>query len=409
MDLGIERIEVLLLIAAVVSMIARRLNLPYTVGLVLAGLAVALLHFPFQIALTKNLIFKAFLPPLIFEAAFQMPWKRLKHDLPVTLTLATVGVVLSAGWVTFGILSILHWPWQAALLMGVLISATDPVSVIATFKAARVHGRLGLLVEAESLFNDGTAAVLFGVALAAVGAGTGTEHDNLIASLSIVSVAISFLVTVAGGIVCGGAIGGLILLLSGRTDDPLVEITFTSVAAYGSFLLAEHFHLSGVLATLTTGVLLGNVGALGSISYKGREAVLSFWEYVGFVANSLIFLLIGMPLAHQDFAAVWIATGIVTILVILGRALAVYGCCALFAFTPRLKVSASHQHILFWGGLRGALALALVLGLPQDTPLHDTITTVAFGVVAFSIIVQGLTMTPLLKRLGEIRKPETVG
>lgn len=393
MGLSIERIEVLLLIAAVVSMIARRLHLPYTVGLVLAGFCIALTPLKLGVGLTKDLIFTAFLPPLIFEAAFQMPWKGLKRDMPVTLLLATLGVVLSAGVVAVGIRYLLGWPWEVAIIFGVLISATDPVSVIATFKAAGVHGRLGLLVEAESLFNDGTAAVLFGVALAAVGGA---------AAITAGGVLTSFVVTVVGGILCGAMVGGLTLLLAGRTEDHLVEITFTSIAAYGSFLLAEHFHLSGVLATLTAGLLLGNVGTLGAITDRGREAVLSFWEYVGFVANSLIFLLIGMPLAHQDFAATGIAIGAVTILVLIGRAVAVYGGCVLFARSSDLKVSAAHQHVLFWGGLRGALALALVLGLPATMPMRDTITTVAFGVVAFSIIVQGLTMTPLLRKLGEI-------
>lgn len=394
MELSIERIEVLLLIAAVVSMLARRLQLPYTVGLVLAGVAVAFLPLPLETRLTKDLIFTAFLPPLVFEAAFQMPWTGLKKDLPVTLTLATVGVVLSASIVTLGICYLLGWPWQSALLLGVLISATDPVSVIATFKSAGVHGRLGLLVEAESLFNDGTAAVLFGVALSLVGAAG--------AAVSVGGALLTFLITVFGGILCGAAVGGATLLLAGRTDDHLVEITFTTIAAYGSFLLAEHFHLSGVLATVTAGLLLGNIGQLGAITDKGREAVLSFWEYAGFVANSLIFLLIGMPLAHQNFAAVWKAIAVVTLLVIVGRAVAVYGPCALFLRSRTLRVSAAHQHILFWGGLRGALALALALGLPADTPLRSEIVTVSFGVVAFSVIVQGMTMTPLLRRLGEI-------
>ena len=352
MGLSIERIEVLLLIAAVVSMLARRLKLPYTVGLLAAGFLLALVRVPIEVSLTKHLIFSAFLPPLIFEAAFQMPWKPLKRDLPVTLTLATLGVVLSAGLVTGGVVWLLHWPWQIALIMGVLISATDPVSVIATFKAAGVHGRLGLLVEAESLFNDGTAAVLFGVAAATAGG----------ASLGAFGVASSFLVTVFGGILCGGLVGGVTLLLAGRTDDHLVEITFTTVAAYGSFLLAEQFHLSGVLATLTTGVLLGNVGSMGAITDKGRESVLSFWEYIGFVANSLVFLLIGMPLILINIKLVWVSIAVVTLLVLLGRAVAVYGCCALFSGSKHLKVSASHQHVLFWGGLAWGTSLGPCFG-----------------------------------------------
>ncbi|MDX1933897.1 MAG: sodium:proton antiporter [Capsulimonadales bacterium] len=395
MEHFIERTEVLLLIAAIVSMIARRLRLPYTIGLLAAGIGIALTPLTPGFSLTKELLFTAFLPPLIFEAAFQMPWKGVRRDLPVTLTLATAGVALSSGVVAVGSRYLLQWPWEVAILFGVLISATDPVSVIATFKANRVHGRLGLLVEAESLFNDGTAAVLFGVALAAIGGGAPNP----------VGIVGQFLITVFGGVLCGLAVGGFTLLLAGRTDDHLVEITFTTIAAFGSFLLAEQFHLSGVLATLTAGLLLGNVGPLGAITDRGREAVLSFWEYAGFVANSLIFLLIGMPLAHRDFLTTGSAIGVAILLVLIGRALAVYGGSALFHRAGELRVSPAHQHILFWGGLRGALAFALALALPETVPLRDTITTVTFGVVAFSIVVQGLTMTPLLKRLGAIGTP----
>ena len=398
MELQIERIELLLLVAALVSMIARRMNLPYTVGLVFAGLGIAFMALPIETGLTKDLIFKAFLPPLIFEAAFLIPWKELRRDLPVILVLATLGVLISSSIVIAGVYYGLHWPWQAALLFGVLISATDPVSVIATFKAVRAEKRLALLVESESLFNDGTAAVLFTIALAAV------TSDSAINPHGI---ALSFFFTVFGGIACGAIVGGTTLFLAGRTKDHLVEITFTTIAAYGSFLLAEHFHISGVLATLTAGLMLGNFGALGVLTDKGREAVVSFWEYIGFAVNSLVFLLIGMPLAHHDFKGVWIALVFIIFLVLISRAVGVYGSCALFKKSEHLKIPASHQHILVWGGLRGALALALALGLPATVPMRDTITTMAFGVVAFSIIVQGLTITPLMRRLGEISsKPE---
>jgi CPA1 family monovalent cation:H+ antiporter len=388
MSLSIERVEFLLLIAAIVAMTARRLRLPYTVGLVLAGVGLAFVALP-EIRLTKELIFSAFLPPLIFEAAFAIRWPELRRDLLVVVLLATVGVLLSAGITAVGMRRLAGWEWTAALLFGILIAATDPVSVIATFKEAGVQGRLRLLVEAESLLNDGTAAAMFAVALA------GIEG----ASVDILSALRAFTVLVAGSLLCGGLIGGIALGLTGRTDDHLIEITFTTVAAYGSFLLAEHLHLSGVLATLTAGLLFGNIGLL---SEKGREAVETFWEYVAFAANSLIFLLIGMRLAHQPFASMLGPMALAILLVTLGRAAAVYPLCALFAWTP-LRVERRHQHILFWGGLRGALALALALGLPPQTPQRDAITTVTFAVVAFSVIVQGVTIQPLLRRLGEIK------
>ena len=394
--IGIERIEILLLIAAVVSMLVRRLNLPYTVGLTFAGIGIAFLSLDVDIPFTKEVIFSAFLPPLIFEAAFAMHWRELKQNIGVVTSLATVGVVLSIALTTAGLIYVAGWPLLSALILGVLISATDPVSVIATFKEAGVTGRLRLLVEAESLFNDGTVAVIFGLAVAAVGA---TE------AITAGGVAITFLTTVFGGLACGGLVGYGAILLAGRTDDHLVEITFTSVAAYGSFLLAEHYHLSGVLATLTAGVIVGNVGSLGAITDRGHEAVESFWEYVGFVANSLIFLLIGIRLAKIDVGAVWLPALVTIVFVTLGRAVAVYGVSSLWIRTSQ-RVSRPHKHILFWGGLRGALALALALGLPEKLPLRAEIVAVSFVAVAFSVIVQGLTVTPLLRYLGEIRSPD---
>ncbi len=391
MNLNIERIEILLLVAAFVAILARRVKLPYTVGLVLAGTVLALFPRLAGLTLTKELVFNILLPPLIFEAAFQMEWKPLCRDLPVTLGLATVGVLLAAGLTATGVHFLLGWEWQPAVLLGVLISATDPVSVIATFKEAGVQGRLKRLVETESLFNDGTAAVLFVVALAA---GTGE-------ALSFGHVLSSFLVTFIGGILCGGLIGWLLLYVVGRTDDHLVEITSSTLAAYGSFLAAEHFHLSGVMAALAAGIVFGNFGSCGAFTDRGRAEVLSFWEYLAFVANSLIFLLIGVQLPHQNFGAVWLPLAAVIVLVLLGRAAAVYGCCAPFARSS-WRVQRSHQHILVWGGLRGALALALVFGLPPDIPRQDTLVTVVFGVVAFSVLVQGLTMPWLLRRLGAL-------
>ncbi len=380
-----------MLTASVVALLARKVHLPYTVGLVLTGIVLAAVPMAAPAPLTKHLIFFVFLPPLVFEAAFSIPWHELRRDLPVILTLATVGVLLSAGLTAAGMHYAAHWQWTTALLFGVLIAATDPVSVIATFKAAGVEGRLRVLVEAESLFNDGTAAVAFGIALTVVQGGF----------LSGSGIALSFVVTVFGGIVCGLVVAGTALLLAGHTDDHLLEIALTTVAAYGSFLLAEHFHLSGVLASLSAGLLIGNAGSLGSFTDKGREAVGTVWEYIAFLANSLIFLLIGLRLTHENFAEVWVPAIIAVVLVVLGRALAVYPCCALFARSAQ-RVPWGHQHILVWGGLRGALALALALGLPPELPQRQEITTAAFAVVTFSIVVQGVTMKPLLKKVGAL-------
>ena len=392
MKISIEYIEILLLIAAIVAMAVRRLKIPYTVGLILTGIILAVTPFPTdELEITKDLIFSILLPPLIYEAAIYIKWQELRRDLPVILTLAGVGVLLSAAITTAGMHYLAGWGWQSAILFGVLIAATDPVSVIATFKEAGVHGRLRLLVEAESLFNDGAAAVAFSIALAFAVDG----------SITVSSTLQTLVITVAGGILCGALVAGGVLLLAGRTNEHLIEITLTTVAAYGSFLLAEHFHLSGVLASLVAGLLTGNVGSLGSFSDKGRDAVVSFWEFIAFAVNSLIFMFLGISGAYQDFSNLLLPITVAVAMMFAGRALSIYPLSALFSRST-LQISPNHQHILFWGGLRGALALALALGLPPEMPDREAITAVAFAVVACSIFVQGLTMVPLLRKLKEI-------
>jgi CPA1 family monovalent cation:H+ antiporter len=392
MELSIVRGLLLLLMAAsVVAMMTRRLRLPYSVGLVATGMALALLPFAPKISFTKDLIFSVLLPPLIFEAAFYLRWNELRRELPVILTLASAGVALSGAVTAVGMHYFAGWEWPGALVFGSLIAATDPVSVIATFREAKVHGRLRLLIEAESLFNDGTAAVAFGIAvLFAMGEG-----------LTTLGLMKALLTTVGGALLCGVVVGAVALFLTKRTEDHLVELTFTMVAAYGSFLLAEGFHFSGVFATITAGLIIGNWGPLGALSNQGREAVQAFWEFAAFVANSLVFLLIGMEETSQHFAALWLPVAVGIVFVILGRAVSVYPMCVLFARSG-LRVTLRHQHALLWGGLRGALALALALGLPIDLPRRAEIITVSFAVVAFSVFVQGLTILPLLRAIGEI-------
>lgn len=392
MNISIEYIATFLLIAALVVMAARRLKIPYTIGLMVTGIVLAISPFPSDdIDITKDLIFTIFLPPLIYEAAIYIKWQELRRDLPVILTLATVGVILSAVVTALGMHYWAGWGWQSAILFGVLIAATDPVSVIATFKEAGVHGRLRLLVEAESLFNDSVVAIAFSIALVFAAGGSIT----MLGSLQ------TLVITVTGGILCGALVAGSVLLLAGRTDDHLIEITLTTVAAYGSFLLAEHFHLSGVLASLVAGLMTGNIGSLGSFTDKGREAVVSFWEFIAFIVNSLIFMLIGIRAAYQDFTNLLLPITIAIVTMFAGRALAIYPLSALFSRST-LHVTLHHQHILFWGGLRGALALALALGLPPELSERGAIIAVAFAVVAYSIFVQGLTMVPLLRKLREI-------
>ena len=386
-------ITLLLVVATLVALAARRLRVPYTVGLVVAGTGLALAHVHTGTALTGHLLFSALLPPLLFEAALSLSWAELRRDALPILTLATVGVVVSALAVAAGMALLVHWPWPAALVFGVLIAATDPVSVLAAFKESGVVGRLRLLVEAESLLNDGVAAVLFALAVTYAQGGTAGHAGWLALAM-----------TTAGGLAVGALCGGVAVALAGRsTADHLVETALTTAAAYGSFLLADHFHVSGVLATVTAGLVMGNLGALHAsdsafFTERGREVVLAFWDFAAFVANSLIFLLIGQGNAAVAFPTLGLtAIAVAIALVWAGRALTVYPLCALFA-RSRLRIAPRHQHVLFWGGMRGALALALALSLPPALAYRNPIVIATFSVVAFSVIVQGIAMPLLLKR-----------
>jgi CPA1 family monovalent cation:H+ antiporter len=395
---SIPAIGLVLFVACLVAILSRRLNAPYSVGLVTAGVALALSPVALDLPLSRDLIFTVFLPPLVFEAAIQLKWRAFRRELPATAPLAFLGVALAALVVAVGARVLLGWSWIGAGLFGVLIAATDPVSVIAAFKELRAERRLSMLVESESLLNDGAAAVGFAVLLAiAAGAAGGP-----------LAIAGSFLWTIAGGVLCGVGVAAVLLVIAGRTVDHLVEITLTTLAAYGSFLLAEHLHASGVLASLSAGLVVGNLGWKGAVSEAGRGHVLAFWEYAAFLANSVVFILIGSHEAHQPFSIVSGAALVAILLVLVGRAAAVYPVCALLAATP-LRVPWRYQHVLFWGGLRGALALALALTIPPEVPERREILVVAFAVVAFSIFVQGLTMPWLIRRLGVAAPPEPAG
>lgn len=386
----------LLVVAIMVALVARRLAMPYTVGLVATGIALAPFSSQLGPLLSRDFIYLVILPPLLFEAAISIHWHELRRDLLPVLVLSTVGVVISAIVTAAGMRHFLGWPLASALLFGVLIAATDPVAVIALFKDLGLKGRLRLLVESESLFNDGVAAVLFALALA--------WAQSPSSPPGLASAGLALIVISGGGIVVGLLVGGLALLLAGRTLDHLVSAALTTAAAYGSFLLAEHFHFSGVLATVAAGLLIGNMAVLArspkAFSSREREFLLGLWEFAAFIANSLIFLLIGVTVARIPFQGLGVKALLMAVaLVLLGRLLTVYPLCLVFA-RSRWAISFKDQHVLWWGGLRGALALALALSLPDSIPFAYEIRIVTFGIVIFSVLFQGLTMPLLLRKRG---------
>ncbi len=396
-NLVVEFILWLLIAASVIAIIAARLRIPYTVALVLGGLALGAIHIPILQSvtgqrpdwLTPDIALIIFLPPLLFEGSVKIQLKHLRDNLIPILLLANVGVLVATVITGF----VVHWevglPILAALLFGSIISATDPVSVISIFKDMAVNKRLSIIVEGESLFNDGTAAVLFGILLAGLSTG----------QISLGSGIEKFLVVVLGGAAVGLAFGYIASKITQQIDEPRIEITLTTILAYTAYLAANSLHLSGVIATVAAGLTIGNFGVRVGMNPRTRVAMWSFWEYFSFVINSIVFLLIGLEVRLTDLLHVWPATLLAIGAVLLGRALSVYTVSPINnAFSE--KIPFRWQHVMVWGGMHGALSLALALSLPPTFPYRDQILAMTFGAVAFTIVVQGLTIKPLLQFLG---------
>jgi Na+:H+ antiporter len=378
----------LFIVIIVVGLLARYFRLPYTTVLVVAGLGLEFLRFLPKIELTPELVLLLFLPPLAFEAAFHLDFDRLRQDLPAISTFALLGVMVTM-LVTAAILVWgLGWSWEIAALFGTLVAATDPVSVVAAFRELGVSRRISTIVESESLFNDGTSIVLFRIVLTIVVA----SAFNFPAGI------VEFVRLVVGGMALGFALGYLTARAMIRIDDYLVEISATVVLAWGSYLLGEYLGVSGVITVVVAGLVLGNYGGRVSFSPTTKIVLAHVLEFVSFVANSFIFLLIGLQVELSDLSRnvqpiLWAIAA-----TLLARAVSIYG---LSLPLGRLSdpIPLRWQHLLFWGGLRGGVTLALALSLPIIIPQRESLIVAAFGVVLFTLVVQGLTIHPLLETL----------
>ena len=365
-----EAVIVLLLIASVVAIVARRLKIPYTVGLVLIGLALGLLSAQ-KIEISPQLILALLVPPLVFDAAFHIRLDDLRRDFWLILLLAVPGVILTTFMVGWLVAQGTGIAVPVALVFGALVSATDPVAVVALFRRLGAPRRLQVLLEGESLFNDGTAIVMFSLTTAIVLSGQFSLAGNIA----------SFLTVGGGGILIGIMLGLLVSELIGRIEEPLVETTLTVVLAFGAYLLAETFHVSGVLAVVAAGLVNGNAGPRG-MSPTTRIVVYNFWETGAFLSNSFVFLLVGFAIDVNQLIANWKAIAWAILAVLLARSVAIYG---FSAFSK--QIPSKWKHILYWGGLRGAIVLALALSLPTQGAFvaeRGQLQAMAFGVVLFT-------------------------
>jgi CPA1 family monovalent cation:H+ antiporter len=389
---GVAAFVVLLMVAAAVAVLVRRIPIPYVAALALVGaIAGSVLHVSPALHLSRPLILFVLLPGLLFEAAFNLDWRRLRDDALVIAILATVGVLLTAGLI--GALGhiILGLALPVSFLLGAILAATDPVAVVAMFRRLGVPARLAIIVEAESLVNDGTGVVLFTIALGVLLSG----------SFQPVGAALQFLELTVGGVGVGVVIGFVLSRLTMRIDDADVEITFTAIAAYGSYLLGEALHVSGLLAVVAAALVMGNYGRPRGMSQQTQAAVTIFWDYVAFILNSLVFLLIGLELPWTNLLGLGWAVVAAWAITLVARAVSVYGVLGVLRPLGR-RVSWRWQHVIGWSGIRGAVAIALALSLTEQAgPNFSELRTLAYGVVLLSIIIQGLTTGPLSQMMLE--------
>lgn len=364
-------------------------RIPYTLLLVIVGAGLALVDVRL-VNLSPELILLIFLPPLLFEAAWNLKWSSLKQDLIPICLYAVFGVLISIAGVAIGLNQLAGLSLGTALMIGATLSATDPVSVTALFRELGVEKRLSTLMEGESLFNDGMAVVAFGF-LAAFAQGT--------ANLSPGPILLELITVVGIGLGVGGLIGFAISYLTQRFDLPLVEQSLTLVSAYGTYLIAEDLGGSGVIGVVTTGLILGNFGSRIGMNPRTRIIVSEFWEFLAFFVNSIVFLLIGDQIRFGSLGENLDAIAVTIAAVIVTRAIAIYGLGGLSNYFAGSSITLPEQTVLWWGGLRGAVSVALALSVPEGWPGREVVIATVFGTVLFTLLVQGLTIQPVLKKL----------
>ena len=384
----------LLFIANISHFITKKTGLPYSIFLVLIG---AVLHtfkadFPaFQdTALTPELLFFVFLPPLLFESAFHLNLRKLKKDAFIIITLATAGVVITSFVVAVLVNQWLGIPIWISLLLASVLSSTDPIAVIAIFKELGAPKRLLHLVEAESMLNDGTSIIFSKIILSILSVGFVGED--------LVWNGANFIFVVFGAVVFGVIVAFVSSwVIYNLKNEMLMEVTVTLLAAFGSFLIAEEFlRVSGVIATVTTGVFLGNFGR-EKFSIQIKSFVKEIWEYLAFLANSLVFLLVGITFGFELLFANPLRIIVVFLAVLIGRSAGVYILSFIHnQFFVDNQIPVSWMHVLNWGGLRGSLPLAIVLSLPEDLAYRAELLNLTVGVVLMYLLVNGLTIKPLI-------------
>ncbi|HEY1292993.1 MAG TPA: sodium:proton antiporter [Chloroflexota bacterium] len=389
---AVYTLALMLMGAALLSILAWRLDLPYAVALVLGGLAVEQSHLVALPQLDPPVLLFVFLPPLLFDAAFRLDDVQLRRLAQPVLWLAVPGTVATAAIVAAALYATLHLPLAEALLFGSIVAATDPVAVVGVFRTLKAPRRLAVLVEGESLINDGVAITLYTAAIGLATAGTA----DVPAALAL------FVRQVVGGVVIGVVLGVFFSRLTAIIDDHMIEMTLSTALAYGSYLLAQSVDTSGALACVAAGLIHGSYGREVGMSERTRRLLDDLWEYVGFVVNAVVFLLVGFTTNLSSLAAAAGPVVVSIVSVVLARVVVVVVPPELLRLTRRLRVvtSRGERAVLIWGGLRGALTITLALALPSSIADRQLLIAMAFGVVLFTLLVQGMTLKFVIQRAG---------
>ena len=389
---AIRVVVALLSVAALAALVVARLRIPYSVTLVILGLVAGTLLPTGTIEVTPELVLLVLVPGLVFEAALRLDLEHLRRTFGWIVLLAVPGVLVSALIVAVVLNLATGLPFELGMVVGAMVAATDPVAVIATFRRLRVSRRLATLVEGETLANDGTALVLFTATVASISGGG-----------SVAEGAQDVVVSVASSIGIGFALGWLSSRLLALTDDHPIELTISIAAAYGTYLLADGLGFSGIIATVVAGVVIGTHGRKVGLSPRALETLDDVWELIAFLLTAFAFLLVGFAISLGDLVAgagsiLW---GVVAVLI--ARAVAVYGLVGGIAQVigerahwPKPPIG--WLHVMFWAGLRGAVAVAMALSLPSHFPERALLQQITFGVVLFTLFVQGTTAELVVAR-----------
>ncbi|MEW5936949.1 MAG: Na+/H+ antiporter [Candidatus Thermoplasmatota archaeon] len=390
----IAQFLIILIIASIVAVLAKHIRWPYTIALLISGIIVGLLggyfNFYAPVTLDKEIIFHILLPPLLFEGALHMPLRHLRENAKTISLLAIPGVILSTIFVGFIInLLIPEIPLYITLLFAAIIIPTDPASVLAIYKETKVPQKMRTIVEGESIFDDGIAIVMYNVLVGLI----------VVGDLDLAQGALQFARLSIIGIALGAAFGYITFHILRKIDDRFTEVMITMILAFGIFSLAEVLGGSGVFAVVIAGLILGNYGTRFAMTPSTRVSLVSFWGFLAFAVNSLLFILVGMSVPLGALGGEVLIILIAVLALWCARALTVTSVGRIINKRKK-ELPGKWQVMMWWGGLRGAIPIALALSIPLGFPHRDTILTATFGVVLFTLLVQGLTLKPMLRLLG---------